>query len=170
MMRSAKAPFVITAAFVLGTDSVCSFQPIVHHAVTTACATASTCQYLLVEALATVPQSSVVEPPPVEALDKTTTTLVFLAGIFPFAVATVEFWRRIAVGDSFGTGSDSVVFTIGEDNQPKSSRGKQVLGTDSLITAYILFALAFGAIALALAAVLQAPSDPFIPLDSVSSD
>jgi hypothetical protein len=122
------------------------------------------------EALATIPQSTVIEPPPVEALDKTTTILVFLAGVFPFAVATVEFWRRIAVGDSFGTGSDSVVFTIGEDNQPKSSRGKQVLGTDSLITAYILFALAFGAIALALAAVLQAPSDPFVPQDSVSSD
>ncbi len=161
---------MITTAFVLGIDMVSSFQPILHQAVTVACATASTCQYLLVASFATMPQTSVIEQPPVEALDKTTTTLVFLAGIFPFAVATVEFWRRIAVGDSFGTGSDSVVFTIGEDNQPKSSRGKQVLGTDSLITAYILFALAFGAIALALAAVLQAPSDPFIPLDSVSSD
>lgn len=104
-----------------------------------------------------------------EALDKTTTTFVFLAGVFPFAVATVEFWRRIAVGASFGTGSDSVVFTtttIGEDNKPESSRGKQILGRDSLITAYILFAIAFGAIALALAAVLQAPSEPYVSLDN----
>lgn len=146
-------------------ESVTSFQPI--HAVTNSLATASsTCQSFLIDAITTAPPSSllIAQEQQAQALDKTTTTLVFLAGVFPFAVATVEFWRRIAVGDSFGTGSDSVVFTIGEDNKPESSRGKQVLGTDSLITAYILFAIAFGAIALALAAVLQAPSDPFVPL------
>ena len=52
-------------------------------------------------------------------------TLVFIAGIIPFAWATVEFWRRIAVGASFGTGQDSVVI-IGEDNEPQSSRGRRV--------------------------------------------
>ena len=43
-------------------------------------------------------------------LDATTTVLVFAAGLLPFGIATFEFWRRIAVGASFGTGSDSVVF------------------------------------------------------------
>lgn len=118
------------------------------------------------DVIAAIPASSISIAEQVEALDKTTTTLVFLIGVFPFAVATVEFWRRLAVGDSFGTGSDSVVFTIGEDNKPKSSRGKQVLGRDSLITAYILFTIAFDAIALALVAVLQAPTDPFVPSDA----
>lgn len=66
---------------------------------------------------------------------------VFLIGIFPFIWATIEFWRRIAVGLPFGTGSDSIVI-IGEDNKPSSSRGRQVLGKGALVVAYILFAIA----------------------------
>ena len=69
---------------------------------------------------------------------------VFLVGIFPFVWATFEFWRRIAFGEPFGTSSDSVV--IGIDNSPQDSWGRQVLGKGALITAYILFALAFGTI------------------------
>ena len=62
------------------------------------------------------------EPRGVTAQD----TVVFIIGCAPFAVATVEFWRRIAVGASFGTGTDSVI--IGEDNNPESSRGQRILG------------------------------------------
>ena len=36
--------------------------------------------------------------------------IVFVIGSIPFLWATWEFWRRIAVGLPFGTGSDSVVF------------------------------------------------------------
>lgn len=97
----------------------------------------------------------------IEPMNDTLNVIVFIIGIIPFAWATVEFWRRIAVGESFGTGSDSVVIpnptTIGEDNNPESSRGRRVLGTDALVTAYILFALAGGTIALVLYAVLSSP-------------
>lgn len=71
-------------------------------------------------------------------LSSEATIAVFVAGLVPFAVATVEFWRRIAVGDSFGTGTDSVVI-IGEDDNPQSSRGRRVLGKGALVVAYILF-------------------------------
>ena len=67
-------------------------------------------------------------------------TIVFVLGLVPFGWATVEFWRRIAVGDPFGTGKDSVI--IGEDNNPDSSRGRRVLGQDAFIAAYILFGIA----------------------------
>jgi len=64
----------------------------------------------------------VFEPRGVTTLD----SIVFAIGVLPFAWATVEFWRRIAVGESFGTGKDSVI--IGEDLNPESSRGRRVLG------------------------------------------
>jgi hypothetical protein len=86
-------------------------------------------------------------------LDPTTNTVIFLVGLVPFAVATVEFWRRIAVGESFGTGSDSIVI-IGEENAPESSRGQRVLGKDALIAAYILFGIAAAVIGLVLFSVL----------------
>lgn len=78
----------------------------------------------------------------------------FVIGLVPFAVATVEFWRRIAVGDSFGTGKDSVVI-IGEDDAPLSSRGRRVLGKGALVTAYILFGLAAAVLAIVLYAVIS---------------
>jgi hypothetical protein len=83
---------------------------------------------------------------------------VFLAGIFPFAWATVEFWRRIAFGEPFGTSADSVV--IGIDDSPQDSRGRRVLGKDALITAYILFALAFGTIGVVFYAIFSSDAPP----------
>jgi hypothetical protein len=103
--------------------------------------------------------SQLTEAAATEGLSRTTNVLVFLAGVFPFAWATVDFWRRIAVGDSFGTGADSVVFSIGEDDAPESSRGRRVLGKGAMITAYILFAIAFGIIALVLVAVITTDQD-----------
>jgi len=83
--------------------------------------------------------------------------LVFIVGIIPFAIATNEFWRRIAVGEPFGTGSDSVIITIGQDNNPQSSRGRQRLGKGALTIAYILFAVAAFAIGIAVYSVISSP-------------
>lgn len=109
----------------------------------------------------------------IEQLSPTTTVIVFLVGIIPFVWATYEFWRRIAVGASFGTGSDSViipspfdeedsddVITIGEDNNPSSSRGRRTLDKGALTVAYVLFAVAGGSVAIALASVLMSPLPP----------
>lgn len=94
------------------------------------------------------------------ALTPTQTVLVFLVGIVPFAVATFEFWRRIAFGESFGTGSDSVVI-IGEDDAPASSRGQRVLGKDALLAAYVLFTVAAGVLGLVIFAVVTS-GGPFV--------
>ena len=51
------------------------------------------------------------EPRGVTAQD----TGVFVIGCIPFVWATWEFWRRIAVGASFGTGKDAIVFSTDED-------------------------------------------------------
>jgi hypothetical protein len=91
-------------------------------------------------------------------LSKETAIAVFIVGLIPFGVATVEFWRRIAVGASFGTTADPVVFTtIGEDDAPVRSRGKRVLGKDALVTAYILFAVAATVLGIVLFAVATSP-------------
>ena len=83
---------------------------------------------------------------------------VFVLGCIPFLWATIEFWRRIAVGASFGTGKDSVI--IGKDGVPSESRGRRVLGKDALVVAYILFAIAGGSIGLAIASVISSsPQD-----------
>jgi hypothetical protein len=87
-------------------------------------------------------------------LSPTTTVVVFIVGVIPYLWATIEFWRRIAVGASFGTGSDSVVFSIGEDDNPESSRGKQVLGKGALVIAYILFTIAAAVLGLVLFSVI----------------
>uniref|UniRef100_A0A7S2KGP4 Uncharacterized protein n=1 Tax=Leptocylindrus danicus TaxID=163516 RepID=A0A7S2KGP4_9STRA len=98
--------------------------------------------------------------------DHTTDIAVFIAGIIPFAWATVEFWRRIAVGASFGTGADSVVIdpnlevvTIGEDGAPLSSRGRRVLGKGALAAAYLLFGIAIAVLGLTAVSVLSAPTE-----------
>ena len=100
----------------------------------------------------------------VSGLDDSTTILIFLVGLLPFAVATVEFWRRIRFGEAFGTGKDSVVFTtdvsIGEDDAPLSSRGSRVLGQGALIMAVILFAVAAAVIGLAVVSVVTSPPSP----------
>ena len=84
--------------------------------------------------------------------------LVFIAGLIPFGWATVEFWRRIAVGEPFGTGKDSVF--IGKDNAPKESRGRQTLDRGAFFVAYILFGIAGGAIALTLYSVISSTPLP----------
>uniref|UniRef100_A0A7R9WPQ8 Uncharacterized protein n=1 Tax=Craspedostauros australis TaxID=1486917 RepID=A0A7R9WPQ8_9STRA len=118
----------------------------------------------------TRPSSSIPKPQQMHtttALASTVTDLaqnsdvwVFVVGIIPFAWATVEFWRRIAFGEAFGTGSDSVI--IGMEDAPQDSRGRRVLGQDALITAYILFALAFGTLGIVLYAVVSSSPVPEI--------
>ena len=80
------------------------------------------------------PEVSEVDNLQIEQLSPEATIAVFIVGIIPFLWATYEFWRRIAVGASFGTGSDSVVIpspfeeedddsdliVIGEDGNPMS--------------------------------------------------
>ena len=85
-----------------------------------------------------------------------TDAVVFLIGVTPFAWATVEFWRRIAVGEPFGTGKDSITI-IGKDARPNESRGRQQLGQGALFVAYILFGTAAGAILLTFYAILSSP-------------
>jgi hypothetical protein len=85
---------------------------------------------------------------------------VFLAGVFPFAWATVEFWRRIAFGEAFGTGSDQVI--IGMDDAPSDSRGRVVLGKGALYVAYILFAVSFGTIGIVFYSVISSGAPPEI--------
>ncbi len=107
----------------------------------------------------------------IEQLSTTTNIVVFIIGIIPFLWATYEFWRRIAIGISFGTGSDSVIIpspfaddddliVIGEDNNPNSSRGRRTLDRGALTVAYILFAVAAGSVAIAVASVVMSPQAP----------
>jgi hypothetical protein len=103
--------------------------------------------------------------PSAAGLSPTTTVVVFIIGVIPYIWATIEFWRRIAVGASFGTGSDSVVISIGENDNPESSRGKQVLGKGALVIAYILFTIAAAVLGLVLFSVLT--SGPLPAFESV---
>jgi len=111
--------------------------------------------------------ASQLEVSPISEGDLLLNTFVFLAGLIPFAYAAWEFWRRIAFGQSFGTGNDPVVFpkevreekviivkerkrpigregttTIGMDAD--TNRGRKELGTDALVFAYVLMFLAGG--------------------------
>ena len=58
----------------------------------------------------------------------------------PFVWAGIEFWRRIAVGDPFGTGTDSVIINDTSGNRTRAVR--RVLGQDAIIAARILFGIA----------------------------
>jgi len=91
---------------------------------------------------------------------RNTDVWVFIVGIIPFAWATVEFWRRIAVGEPFGTGKDSVY--IGKDNAPEESRGRRVLDRGAFLAAYLLFGIAAAAIGITLFSVVTSP-----PMDSL---
>lgn len=103
---------------------------------------------------------------------------MFIIGIIPFLWATVEFWRRIAFGESFGTTADSVVIpspfdnnnddnsrseknkgvlTIGEDGDLSSSRGRRTLDRGALVVAYVLFAVAAFVVGIAIASVVMGP-------------
>ena len=102
------------------------------------------------------------ETPQIEGLTPTQNVIIFIIGIFPFLWATYEFWSRIAVGASFGTGSDSIQIrpsttTIGTNDDRRKSRGQQVLGDDALIVAYFLFAVAIGSVGIAIYSVISSP-------------
>lgn len=64
-------------------------------------------------------------------------SVIFVIGCIPFVWAGIEFWRRIAVGDPFGTGVDSVIIEDSSGNRPKPVR--RVLGQDAIIAARLLF-------------------------------
>jgi len=117
----------------------------------------------------------VTQPPPVvvEGLSPTTNTIVFVLGLIPFIWATYEFWSRIAVGASFGTGADSIQIvpgassddsggkvTIGEDGNLSKSRGRKVLGDDALAVAYVLFAIVIASVGITVYSVLSSPLPP----------
>ena len=85
-------------------------------------------------------------------------TWVFVAGMVPFVWASIEFWRRIAFGEAFGTGSDQVV--IGQDDSPSDSRGRRVLGKGALIVAYVLFAISFATIGIVLYSIASSSPPP----------
>ena len=108
-------------------------------------------------------------------LSTSTNIIIFIIGIIPFLWATYEFWSRIAVGASFGTGKDSIqikpsssnnddddengmteqiIRTIGKDNDLSKSRGRRVLGDDALFIAYVLFGIAIGSVGIAVFSVL----------------
>ena len=86
-------------------------------------------------------------------------TVVFLIGTVPFLWAAWEFWRRIAVGASFGTGKDSIVIAPeiadglvddADEDQLRRFGGRRVLGNDAISAAYVLMTVAAGSVALAL--------------------
>jgi hypothetical protein len=95
---------------------------------------------------------------------------VFLIGVFPFAWATVEFWRRIAFGEAFGTGSDQII--IGVDDSPVDSRGRRVLGKGALGIAYFLFAASFATLAVVLYSVISSTPPPpeVLPSQQIAQD
>ena len=91
--------------------------------------------------------------PSVQALDPTTTVVVFVLGLVPFVWAAVEFWRRIAVGEPFGTGKDSIIIS---DEEVEGSRfgSRPVLGKGAIYLARGLMVVAFGTVALSVGAVV----------------
>ncbi|KAL7486712.1 hypothetical protein ACHAW6_012309 [Cyclotella cf. meneghiniana] len=100
----------------------------------------------------------------VEQLSPATALVVFIIGLIPFLWATYEFWRRIAFGEPFGTGSDSVIIPsspdrvfIGEDGNANSSRGRRTLDKSALTVAYVLFAVAASSVIVAVASVVMGP-------------
>ena len=83
-------------------------------------------------------------------------TIIFVLGCVPFVYAGIEFWTRIANGDSFGTGKDSVVIKpLGEQYEGN----KRVLGQDAMIAARVLFGIAFASAALVAVAVFDVVSN-----------
>jgi len=92
-------------------------------------------------------------------------TIVFGLGVTPFAWATVEFWRRIVNGESFGTGKDSVTIDPetyealikdgADEDQLRRAGGRRVLGADAMFAARVLFAAAGLSLALVAYAVVQ---------------
>ena len=77
-------------------------------------------------------------------------TFIFVLGCAPFVWAGIEFWRRIAVGDPFGTGADQVI--INDTSGKRKTAKRRVLGRGAIIAAYVLFAIAGASLALVVAA------------------
>merc|ERR1719454_2340045 len=79
-------------------------------------------------------------------------SVIFVLGCVPFVYAGIEFWTRIANGDSFGTGKDSVVIKpLGEQYEGN----KRVLGQDAMIAARVLFGIAGASAVLVIVASLD---------------
>eukprot|EP00419_Tripos_fusus_P022985 CAMPEP_0172719350 /NCGR_PEP_ID=MMETSP1074-20121228/75452_1 /TAXON_ID=2916 /ORGANISM="Ceratium fusus, Strain PA161109" /LENGTH=194 /DNA_ID=CAMNT_0013544691 /DNA_START=184 /DNA_END=768 /DNA_ORIENTATION=+ len=122
---------------------------------------------MYIQDAAAMKAASQLDVSPISDGDLLLNSIVFLAGLIPFAYAAWEFWRRIAFGQSFGTGDDPVKFpkkvgeekvlivkeskkpvgrkgklTIGMDAD--TNRGRKELGTDALVFAYVLMFLAGG--------------------------
>lgn len=93
----------------------------------------------------------------------TTDVAVFIVGVIPFLWATIEFWRHIAMQLPFGTGTDSVVVSLGEDNNPSKLRGRRTLGKGALIVAYILFGMATVVVGISLLSIFLSSSSPLPP-------
>lgn len=92
---------------------------------------------------------------------------IFLAGLVPFGWATIEFWRRIAVGEPFGTSSNTSVY-IGNEFVPNESRGRRrVLDRGAFVVAYVLFGIAAITIGIALYALLTSPPPPPPMMDTI---
>ncbi|EKX32568.1 hypothetical protein GUITHDRAFT_166674 [Guillardia theta CCMP2712] len=98
----------------------------------------------------------VIEPRGITAQD----TVVFVIGVIPFVWATYEFWRRIAVGEPFGTTKEGSVIIRPEGQEVKEQKGspRRVLSTGAIRLAYVLFAAVGASMALVVVAVLQAGS------------
>jgi len=65
----------------------------------------------------------------------------------------------VVIPSPFEKDEDDLIM-IGEDGDPNSSRGRQTLDRGALTIAYLLFAVAGGSVALALASVLMSPTQP----------
>ena len=104
-----------------------------------------------------------------------TNVVVFIAGLIPFLWATIEFWRRIAIGEPFGTSQDSVLIAppqttkISQKDDSSRSRGRRTLGRGALVVAYILFTIAAGVIGLTFYSVLTSSSNGLDPSLSLPS-
>mmetsp|Transcript_10785 Transcript_10785/g.19498 ORF Transcript_10785/g.19498 Transcript_10785/m.19498 type:complete len:171 (-) Transcript_10785:1772-2284(-) len=82
-----------------------------------------------------------IQPKQIEIQD----VFVFMIGSLPFTIATYQFWTRIAKGQRFGTGKDSVIIDTGRkpiDNKESKSTALRTLSKSALNVAYFLTAIA----------------------------
>jgi len=86
-------------------------------------------------ALPQAPSKVAVEPRGITTQD----SVVFVIGVIPFVWATYEFWRRIAVGEPFGTTKDGSV-VIAPEPDKVTGQPRRLLGRGAITLAYILFA------------------------------
>ena len=167
MRMLSQSPFEETALTILSTTTTTTTQPMMlpFDYDSLLIAMTGSGEDVATSAIATA-QTSVIQ----EIVFNNTDFLIFLAGIFPFVWATVEFWRRVMTGQSFGTGTGTDSIIIGIDDAPQDSRGRRILGKGALFTAYALFIIAFGTIGIVgYSVVTSAPPPPFELSSSLSS-